>query len=136
MKLYFSTQWESKLDGFDKIEDCYKEEDGELFVFCSFENRPDVEGIKLKIMIKGKNVESKKYEVNKKLGDCGFIKIDNDNKEFPAIQAVWHGLDRAYETITNSNVDVGVRKIYVFGSNDQMMRRIAGCYFGLSRERC
>lgn len=133
MKLYFSTQWESKLEGFDKIEDCYKEDEGELFVFCSFENRPDVEGIKLKVVIKGKNIESRKYEVNKKLGDCGFMKIDDDNKEFPAIQSVWYGLDRAYELITDSNVDI--RKIYVFGSNDQMMRRIAGCYFGVSNNK-
>ena len=128
MKRYFSTKWMPKMEHSEKMEDYFKVDNGEIFVFCSFENKPNVEGIKLKVSIVGKNIEKQKFELNKKLGDCGFVTIDDDNKEFPAIQAVWYGLDRVYEVLQHCNEKINT--IYVFGSNDQMMRRISGCYFG------
>ena len=128
MKRYFSTQWISKMEHSEKMEEYFTVEKGEIYVFCSFENKTNVEGIKLKVSIVGENIEKRKYELNKKLGDCGFVTIDVDNKEFPSIQAVWYGLDRVYEILQHCNEKIS--KIYVFGSNDQMMRRISGCYFG------
>lgn len=128
MKRYFSTQWISKMEHLEKMEDYFTVERGEIYVFCSFENKKNVEGIKLKVSIVGESIEKRKYELIKKLGDCGFVTIDEDNKEFPAIQAVWYGLDRVYEILQHCNEKINT--IYVFGSNDQMMRRISGSYFG------
>ena len=99
-----------------------------LFVFCSYKSTK-TEDIEFHVYIRIKDKDGvifkKDYPIIGQLGYCGATLIEKNNQEFPAIQSVWHGFDRVAELLGEGTF-VGINKIYFIGSNNQMMRRIAG----------
>ena len=101
-----------------------------MFVFCSYESKRDSNDIEFRVYIRIKDttgtiIFEKDYYIKHQLGCCGTTQITKNNQEFPAIQSVWHGFDRAVELLREGWV-VNVGEIYFIGPNIQMMRRIAG----------
>ena len=133
LKRYFS------VDYYDKLEDPNEAiifGPRELFVFCTYRSKRHSDEIELRVHTVMPSVENgspikENFHYKKTLGNCGFIEINTNNQEFPAIQSVWFGFDRVSEMERLGKLD-GIDTVYFIGANPQMMRRVAGCYFGNS----
>lgn len=133
LKRYFS------VDYYDKLEDPNEAiifGPRELFVFCTYRSKRHSDEIELRVHTVMPSVENgspikENFHYKKTLGNCGFIEINTNNQEFPAIQSVWFGFDRVSEMERLGKLD-GIDAVYFIGANPQMMRRVAGCYFGNS----
>ena len=117
-------------------QDAISIEPGEMFVFCNYKSKRGMDDIELIVHTVQTSVENgvpkkKNFELKKKIGECGFDEINTNNVEFPAIQSVWYGFDRVCEMERNGEID-DIGTVYFIGTNQQMMRRVAGCYFGTS----
>lgn len=134
MKRYFSVDWSGKLED---PNESIQFEPRELFVFCTYKSERGTDEIELKVHTimqstqDSRNLMKKEFLYKKHIGNCGFTEISADNQEFPAIQAVWFGFDRVAGMQLNNELDE-IDTIYFIGTNPQMMRRIAGCYFGVA----
>lgn len=131
LKKYFSVDWCSHLED---LKEQISFDVGELFVFCTYVSKIDEDEVELCVYTKMRNVANEKpliteYRYKKKLGNCGFMEINTNNQEFPAIQCVWYGFDRVAELERNGELN-DIKMVYFIGPNVQMMRRVAGCYFG------
>ena len=131
LKKYFSVDWCMRLVD---LKEQIKFDAGELFVFCTYVSKADEDEVELCVYTKMRNSANEKpvvkeYRYIKRLGNCGFIEINTNNQEFPAIQCVWFGFDRVAELERNGELH-DIKTVYFIGPNPQMMQRVSGCYFG------
>lgn len=109
------------------IEGQIQMEADELYVFTTYDLNGNKVTLKAVIMYLENVIGS--YKRDKLIGKCGTEIIRDNNNEFPAIQAVWYGFDRLFENLSELCVGKEIRKIYIIGSNPQMVKRIAGNQF-------
>lgn len=107
-----------------------------LFVFCNHESKRGSDDITFKILTAQLDYQNQiakgpSYTFKKEIGNCGLVEINQNNSEFPAIQSVWHGFDKVSEMEQEGKLK-GIAEVRIIGTNAQMMRRVAGCYFDTS----
>lgn len=131
LKRYFSTDWTDEIENlFMEPGEDYSFDPRVAYVFCTYEKKRDSDEVILKVRVNiPDDGEVFDYSYKKKLGRCGFSEIENNNSEFPAIQSVWYGFDRLAELQQNGELEE-IDSIIMVGTNNQMMRRVAGCAFG------